>query len=489
MRRYNNILPAFVIVVLLCLGLAIPANAADFRYSMGLRGEMATVTGGDEAKFPLRSAYGISLGYAMSERWDIGLSLTWYDLYDDSLATSSFSFRNNNSHTERQFRATRLGVNVKRYLLPMGGFFNLSVGAGGGLLIWRTLDASVDTVLKVTGSHNETVDYASTEVIVSGLIGAEFALSHRLALNLDIHTDYLTGAGTEFSDQINSKRDRWLLGSSLTLTLSFGSTNFQRGWPSQRAWSVVNPEPARKSEAMVDSDGDGVADSDDNCNNTPGGVLVDRKGCPLDSDRDGIFDGLDDCEGTDPRAQGTLDVFGCPADSDFDGIPDYLDNCPHNKIGAIVDSRGCPLDSDADGIPDGLDDCPETLYVVDVDPNGCIDLTVFSKPMVMNIDYAPGSFEVDLANLDRLRELARVLNFVPDIKLEINGYTDNIGTTRVNQALSEKRARRVRDYLVAMDVAAARIRVVGRGESNFVASNQTEAGRAKNRRIEIIFYK
>ena len=88
-----------------------------------------------------------------------------------------------------------------------------------------------------------------------------------------------------------------------------------------------------------------------------------------------------------------------------------------------------------------------------------------------------------------LKRLAGILNFVTDIRLEINGYTDNVGTGSANQALSEKRARRVRDFLVANGVDTERITVFGRGETNFVASNQTAEGRAKNRRIEIVFHK
>jgi outer membrane protein OmpA-like peptidoglycan-associated protein len=184
-----------------------------------------------------------------------------------------------------------------------------------------------------------------------------------------------------------------------------------------------------------------------------------------------------------------VDIHGCPIDSDFDGVPDYLDACPFNEVGAWVDENGCPTDADGDGVPDGLDDCPYTLTGVDVDKYGCIDLSMFSKPMVLNIDYLPGSFEIDPHTKERLKKLAGVLNFLPDIKIEIHGYTDNIGTEVANRNLSEKRAARVRDYLVSLGVAKDRMKVFGRGEANFVASNDTAEGRAKNRRIELIFYR
>ena len=109
---------------------------------------------------------------------------------------------------------------------------------------------------------------------------------------------------------------------------------------------------------QLDSDGDGVGDSDDRCANTHEGVPVDRYGCPLDSDGDGVPDGQDDCPGTDRRALGKVDIHGCPVDSDFDGVADYLDRCPANRYGAWVDDSGCPVDSDADGVPDCADACP-----------------------------------------------------------------------------------------------------------------------------------
>jgi outer membrane protein OmpA-like peptidoglycan-associated protein len=216
---------------------------------------------------------------------------------------------------------------------------------------------------------------------------------------------------------------------------------------------------------------------------------VDEFGCPLDSDRDGVPDGLDDCPGTPTLARERVDIHGCPVDSDFDGVPDYADSCAFNPVGAQVDQKGCPYDSDNDGVPDGLDDCPNTLVGVEVDQHGCIDLAMFAQPMVLGIDYPPGGFDVDPHNRKRIERLAGLLNFVKDMKLDINGYTDDIGAAAANRTLSEKRAARVKGILVSLGVEEDRIKVFGQGETNFVASNQTAEGRAKNRRIEIVFYR
>jgi len=86
----------------------------------------------------------------------------------------------------------------------------------------------------------------------------------------------------------------------------------------------------------------------------------------------------------------------------------------------------------------------------------------------------------------------KVLDFVaqsltsnPEAKIEVGGYTDNVGPARYNQRLSEARARSVRNYLVQHGVAAAQLTAVGHGESDPVASNDTEEGRAQNRRVEL----
>ncbi len=78
----------------------------------------------------------------------------------------------------------------------------------------------------------------------------------------------------------------------------------------------------------------------------------------------------------------------------------------------------------------------------------------------------------------------QVLLSHPDVRVEIQGYTDNIGSEKNNMRLSVKRAQAVKDYLMARGVSADRMVVKGYGESNPMASNKTAKGRAMNRRIE-----
>ncbi|HWR83059.1 MAG TPA: OmpA family protein [Candidatus Deferrimicrobium sp.] len=484
----KRVLSAVIIAVILWP--AASAESGNYRYAFGAGAGVATLTGGSAQapKFTLQTDYGASLTYRLTDHWLLGASVSLYKLYNDSTAGSSYSFGADKAHATAVWQAIGIGVDVRRLFLGSESLVNISIGASGGLLVWKYKDPYGDSTLKVSGVHGEPVDYAASELVAGAVMGVHLAPSRHLLLTWDIRADYLTGAGAEFQSGVNSGRQRWLLGSSVGMRFAFGGKDYVADH--RNDFKAQTPIASATPVAVVaDHDGDGVSDDNDDCPGTPIGAVVDRRGCTTDSDGDGVTDDRDDCPGTDVRARGRVDVFGCPVDGDFDGLADYLDSCPSGPVGAQVGANGCPLDSDADGVPDGLDDCPNTLYGVAVDRFGCLDVDIFSKPLVLHIDYVSGSFEIDPANLEKIKDLARVLNLAPEIKLEINGYTDDIGTPQANQLLSEKRARRVRDYLVALAVAPERITPIGRGEKNFVASNETAEGRANNRRIEIVFYR
>jgi beta-glucanase (GH16 family) len=105
--------------------------------------------------------------------------------------------------------------------------------------------------------------------------------------------------------------------------------------------------------APVDSDGDGVIDSADQCPNTPANTSVDAVGCavvtpPADSDGDGVIDSADQCPNT--PANTSVDAVGCavvtpPADNDGDGVIDSADQCPNTPANTTVDDVGCVLPS------------------------------------------------------------------------------------------------------------------------------------------------
>lgn len=232
----------------------------------------------------------------------------------------------------------------------------------------------------------------------------------------------------------------------------------------------------------IDSDADGVADGLDRCPGTPAGAKVDAQGCPIDSDGDGIPDGLDRCQDT-PKGD-RVDMHGCvvDCDSDGDGVPDRLDRCPNTPAGVKVDAQGCPIDSDADGIPDSLDRCPDTPAGTKVDQAGC---PLTEKMVLRGVHFAYDSSEIIPEAGEVLQQVAATFKRYPNLVVEIAGHTDSIGSKRYNQALSERRANAVRNYLLGAGVQQDQLTAKGYGELEPIASNDTAEGRAQNRRTEL----
>ncbi len=246
----------------------------------------------------------------------------------------------------------------------------------------------------------------------------------------------------------------------------------------------------------IDSDHDGVPDYKDKCPNTPKGVPVDKEGCPLDSDGDGVPDYRDVCPNTPKGVK--VDDLGCPLDSDGDGVPDYKDKCPGTPAGVQVDSNGCPVDSDHDGVPDYKDKCPDTPAGVRVDSTGCpVVREIKEKPKIevpkesakvilgAGATFAFGKSNLLPSSFAELNNLVKVMKENPNSRWQISGYTDNIGSDKMNKKVSVERARAVMEYLVSKGINIRRLKVEGYGKANPVASNATEEGRAKNRRVEI----
>src|SRR5256886_6746662 len=279
----------------------------------------------------------------------------------------------------------------------------------------------------------------------------------------------------------------------------------------------------------TDADADGVPDGLDQCPNTLAGLKVDAKGCPIDSDADGVPDGVDQCP--DTPAGVAVDAKGCPMDADGDGVPDGLDKCPNTPAGATVDASGCPLDTDLDGVPDGIDQCPNTPAGTKGDAVGCplpveaVKPTATPTPPGKCPPAPPGrpvdangrlllfapeaarsptpgapprptlvltgvNFETGRSILTRdsyivLDAVAASLVANPDIRIEVAGYTDSTGRKFTNLRLSQGRAAAVRFYLARKGVPPLRMVAKGYGASGYIAPNNTAAGRAQNRRVEL----
>jgi OmpA-OmpF porin, OOP family len=188
-----------------------------------------------------------------------------------------------------------------------------------------------------------------------------------------------------------------------------------------------------------------------------------------------------------PKAVAAADTS--MVDSDGDGVPDDRDLCPGTPAGVAVDERGCPLDSDGDGVPDYLDKCPDTAAGVVVNKDGC---PVDAKGP--NREFESVTFAFDRADLtDYARGILDAASKVivdlsgshAGLKVQIDGHTDAIGSPGYNVGLSERRANTVKQYLIRKGVDGKRIETRAFGLTKPVASNETEEGRAKNRRAEV----
>ncbi|MET3887441.1 OOP family OmpA-OmpF porin [Chitinophagaceae bacterium OAS944] len=204
---------------------------------------------------------------------------------------------------------------------------------------------------------------------------------------------------------------------------------------------------------------------------------------PIDSDGDGIVDSVDKC----PLVLGVLRYHGCPVpDRDGDRINDEEDQCPDVK--GVAQYKGCPIpDRDLDGVEDALDKCPDKAG--NAANGGCpeIKAAIINSLQVaaQHIYFATGSYVLLKKSWPSLDEVANILKKDPDLKLIIEGHTDNAGTTQKNQVLSDNRAKAVMQYLTAAGITPARLQAIGYGQQQPVADNTTSDGRAKNRRVEL----
>lgn len=264
-----------------------------------------------------------------------------------------------------------------------------------------------------------------------------------------------------------------------------------------------------------DSDMDGVPDRKDKCPDTPAGVAVDVNGCPIDTDGDGVADYVDDC----PTVAGLTSLKGCP-DADGDGVADKDDKCPDTPKGVKVDAKGCPVDTDGDGVADYLDKCPDTPKGVKVDAKGCpIDTdgdgladyldkcpTVAGPkenqgcPVVEKtaeeieaerMKVEPVYFDTNKSTITKAEQVkidkvVKLLKENSNYNVKItSGYTDSQGSDAYNLALSKRRVSAVVSAILSKNIKKNRIETQkGLGKANPAATNDTPEGRALNRRVE-----
>ncbi len=275
----------------------------------------------------------------------------------------------------------------------------------------------------------------------------------------------------------------------------------------QQAYELSPPEICAPKEVKVevpmipkvgDRDGDGCLDNVDECPDDPEDYdgVEDDDCCPedQDTDLDTIPDSKDICIVDPEDADGYLDADGCPEpDNDVDGILDEPDQCPNEPEDpdGWKDDDGCPDDdNDGDTIKDVDDDCPNIKGVPE--QNGCpkkytgVVITDKYLKILQTIFFEFNKAVIKPESYSILNEVVMVLKDMEEIKLEIQGHTDDKGKDDYNLCLSAARAKSVKTYLLEHGIPGYRLTSVGFGESCPIADNATQDGRATNRRVEFM---
>lgn len=195
-------------------------------------------------------------------------------------------------------------------------------------------------------------------------------------------------------------------------------------------------------------------------------------------------------------------------DTDGDGIPDSEDLCPREPEDGLPPdpTDGCAqpppetpakvepavVDTDTDGIPDPEDACPREPGVASTDPklHGCPQFIKREEgsakiEILKRIEFDTAKASIKSESLPILDEVAKLILANPDIvRVDIEGHTDSRGSLKLNTELSQARADSVRNYLIEQGVAPERLTAKGHGPSKPIDTNATATGRQKNRRVE-----
>ncbi len=225
-------------------------------------------------------------------------------------------------------------------------------------------------------------------------------------------------------------------------------------------------------------------------------VVPDVEDYAKDTDKDGYPDDIDKCPTVPEDGKPPDPSDGCPAgsDRDHDGIPDTADACPdepEDKDG-VQDNDGCPEDdADNDQIPDKDDRCPlepGNTNKKKPEKNGCPGLTKVTESgevaLLEPIQFETGRATIKAVSFPILDEVVTLMKARPNIHMGIYGHTDDRGADDMNMRLSKDRAASVVKYLQNHGIAGSRMESEGFGETKPLDTNDTAAGRAKNRRVE-----
>jgi len=171
-----------------------------------------------------------------------------------------------------------------------------------------------------------------------------------------------------------------------------------------------------------------------------------------------------------------LICYALDGDDDSDGVHDRRDVCADTPANTPVNTSGCPL--------------PQYPAATPAPPPEPEPTPVAQNETIVLSDAGDVLFAFDSAELSEsaksaLVEISKRLSGATLVSVQVAGHTDSKGSDAYNQKLSERRAQSVSNFLTAQGIPASKLSVVGYGESQPVADNATDGGRAQNRRVEL----
>lgn len=355
------------------------------------------------------------------------------------------------------------------YKWQLKGKTKFIIGGGPQVSLFysgSTSNSTTDTLNKSSFDQNKDLpvgkgegQYRVTHFGLNALLGLEFKSAYLTAnFNKSI---------TPFYEQTN-KFKYTSIGATLGIFLGKPAT--------KKKVEVVN----KVDVINKDRDKDGISDTNDQCPDQVGGRAT--NGCP-DKDSDGIIDGSDKC----PEIPGPAGNNGCPIlDRDRDNITDEFDKCP--DMAGVAKYNGCPVpDTDADGMNDDEDKCVNEAGTKE--NGGCPEI---KKEVIEKVNYSARQINFELrsdvltlSSIKVLDEIIIILKAETGLKISVEGHSSLDGTPQANLLLSQKRADRVKQYMISKGINEDDIAAIGYGISKPLSTERTEAANKMNRRVEI----
>lgn len=242
-------------------------------------------------------------------------------------------------------------------------------------------------------------------------------------------------------------------------------------------------EVGSDADNPIDTDNDGIIDAlddDDDNDGIPTSLELKLNSDPInaDSDGDGIKDGDE------------LGESGMPADTDGDGVIDLIDST--NDTPNDADTGAAPSDTPADtqtAAQTAVTDQPASDDEVTITASGDEADTSAAITIQKSRLYFPfhsSNPKLSNAATNYFKEVVQWLNSNPAHSVVLTGHTDDIGKAKNNLNLGLKRAVEIKNMMIKLGANATQIDVASMGETQPIADNQTESGRRKNRRVELV---